>query len=60
MDPGSVFLALAVIIALFLLGYRIINVVESTKLRALSNSNELAKLQQQEVDKLLMAPRSEE
>lgn len=60
MDPGSVFLALAVIIALFLLGYRIINVVESIKLRALSNSNELAKLQQQEVDKLLMAPRSEE
>lgn len=60
MDPGSVFLALAVITALFLLGYRVINVVESIKLRALSNSNELAKLQQQEVDKLLMAPRSEE
>lgn len=60
MDPGSVFIGLFVVVSVFLLAYRAINVVESIKLHSLNNARELAKLQQQEVDKLLMAPRSEE
>lgn len=57
MGFGETIVGLGALLALFILTYRAIGVVETIKLQALSNAKELAKLQQQEVDKLLMAPR---